>query len=523
MSPASTAEAERSPVVTGTPGAEPALARVLLGKRAPLWLALAVLAIRLPGFHSAILNIDECDHVVIARMMRAGALPYVGVVETKPPLTYLLFWAASFLGHSVLPARIVAAGFLLGTALLVRAAVRRWTGDGRAASAAGFCALVASLCDPPWAATEILMNLPAAAALYCLVRAEREGTRRFDLAAGLAVGFATLFKHQAGILLPAFTIALFVNAIAARGGLGQAALRSSLLGAGVALPWGAALGIYAYLGHAREFVEWVVARNFGYVATTHAGFWSHVGALVFCVGTCALLWTLAISEALRRRRDPVGVAFAISLALTWVAVSTGGRFYQHYFLQFAPVLAVLAGPALARVAEGWGTLSRARRSAAAAFLVIPFLAYAVYGLARVALRDYPAQDERARALSSWLQEHTAPDDRVFVWGHFTPIYYSSDRLPGTRYIMTSVHMGNFDPGELPDGFDPALHASARDVRATLDDLEQNRPAFVVDTAPADIHHWSRIPLDAFPELHDHVVARYAPAGESGGARIYRRR
>ncbi len=519
---ASTADAERSRTVAGGPGAEPALARALLGKRAALWLALAVLVARLPGFHSAILNIDECDHVVIARMMRAGTLPYVGVVETKPPVTYLVFWAASFLGHSVLPARIVAAAFLLGTVLLVRAAVLRWTGDERAANAGGWCALLASLCDPPWAATEILMNLPAAAALYLFARAEREGARRLDLAAGFSIGLATLFKHQAGVLLPALVIALVVNGLA-RGGLGQAALRASLLVAGVALPWAGTFGIYASLGHARELAEWVVSRNFGYVATVHSGIWSRAGAFAFCVGSCALLWALAASEALRRRRDPLGVAFAISLALTWVAVGMGGRFYQHYFLQFAPVLGVLAGPALARLAGSWRARSRARRSAVAAFLAIPLLAYAAYGLARAALRDYPAQDARANALSSWLREHTAPDDRVFVWGHFTPIYYSSDRLPGTRYIMTSVHMGNFDPGELPDGFDPALHASARDVRATLDDLESNRPAFVVDTAPADIHHWSRIPLEAFPELRDYVASRYAPVGESGGARIYRRR
>jgi len=521
MSTGSTARLPES-ASTGDGAPEPPLWRAALGSHAAFWLALAVLVVRSPGFHSAILNIDECDHVIIARMMRAGAVPYVDVVETKPPLLYVLFWAGSFLGHSVLPARLLAAVFLLGTVFLVRAAVHRWTGDARAANAAGWCSLGASLLDPPWAATEVFMNLGAAAALWSCVQAEREGSRGFDILAGLAIGAATLFKHQAVVLLPALSLAPFASAVRG-GGWGRAAGRTALIAAGFALPWSAALAAYASLGHAGDLVEWVFARNFGYVAAAHAGVWTRLSTVVFAVGGSALLWALAVQEALRRRRDPLGIAFGASLALTWLAVSAGGRFYQHYFLQFAPILGVLAGPALARVAAAWNTLTRARRAALAAFLALPLLAYAAYGIARAALHDYPSQDARANALATWLGEHTAPGERVFVWGHFTPIYYSSDRLPGTRYLMTSVHMGNFDPGELPAGFDPAQHRSERDVRNTLEDLEANRTALVVDTAPADIHHFSRVPLESFPELRDYIASHYAPAGECSGARIYRRR
>ncbi len=493
----------------------------LLGERSAAWLALAVLLVRLPGFHSAILNIDECDHVIIARLMRVGVLPYVGVVEIKPPLTYALFWAASFLGHSVLPARVLTAAFLLGTILLVRGAVRRWTGDGRAAAAAGWATLVANLCELPWAATEVLMNLPAAAAIYFFVRSETSGNRRHDLAAGIAIGAASLFKHQAGILLPALCLGLTWSALG-RGRPGLTAWRCALLALGFALPWAAAAGIYARLGHLPEFLEWVVSRNFGYVGTAHSAIWSRAGAVAFAVGGGAALWWLAGSEALKRRRDPIGFTLALALALTWIPVSLGGRFYQHYFLQFAPLLGALSGAGLAQLLDTWRDMARRRRAVFGALLALPWIAYASYGLARAALRDYPFQEPRAGQVAAWLHEHTAPQDRVFVWGHFTPIYYQSDRLPGTRYLMTSVHMGNFDPGELPPGFDITPWRSERDVRATLADLEANRTAWVVDTAPADIHSWSQIPLHKFPELEGYISRHYVPVAVAGGATIYRR-
>jgi hypothetical protein len=62
-----------------------------------------------------------------------------------------------------------------------------------------------------------------------------------------------------------------------------------------------------------------------------------------------------------------------------------------------------------------------------------------------------------------------------------------------------------------------------DVEATLADLESRRPAIVVDTAPADIHGWSKIPLAAFPELRSYIDEHYEEVGRPGGAIVYRRR
>jgi hypothetical protein len=82
-------------------------------------------------------------------------------------------------------------------------------------------------------------------------------------------------------------------------------------------------------------------------------------------------------------------------------------------------------------------------------------------------------------------------------------------------------MGDFDPAHVTPNIDLSEHHSASDVKATLDDLRNRRPAIVIDTAPADIHHWSKVPLESFPELDQYIQAHYTLAATPAGARVYR--
>ena len=211
------------------------------------------------------------------------------------------------------------------------------------------------------------------------------------------------------------------------------------------------------------------------------------------------------------------------LWLTWLPVAAGGRFYEHYFLQFVPALAVLAAPAAAGLAARWGELALRTRALAAVSAAVPLAIFLSYTWGRGIAGSYPGQEPHTRALAQWLQSNTDPKDSLFVWGHYTPIFTLSQRLPGTRYVNTSVHIGNFDPAHLSDGFDPSLHRSEPDVAATLRDLDERRPAWFVDTSPAGIHHWDRIPLAAFPVLARYRDEHYVEVARPGGAAVYYRR
>lgn len=471
-----------------------------------------VIVTRLPGFAFGILNIDESDFVLIGRRIVEGALPYVDIADHKPPLTYLAFAFGGLFGPaSLLPMRVLSIFWLLGTLLVVEKAAQEWTSDELAGRAAAWLALLATFCELPLINSEVLMNLPAAAALLWFVRASRLGRARDALVCGLFAGACSLFKHQ-GAVLAVLALSFLPN------------LRMPLaMAAGFVLPWAAALGFWAAAGHRAEFIDWVFTRNFAYAAQDSRTVAENlVHALAVCIPGALLPWVLAVRETMRpaapRSRTRTGLL--IALWCTWLAVASGGRFYEHYFLQFAPLLGLAGAPAAAALARRWQGLGPARRAALAALAMLPMAGTLGYAVARGALGNYPSQDRTANAIADWLHANTRSSDKVFVWGHFSPIFTLSQREAGTRYQTCSVHVGNYDPAQLPPGFDARDHVSERDVANTLLDLEARQVPVFVDTAPANLHAWARMPLSAVPALQDYLLAHYHRAASPGGAAVW---
>jgi len=354
--------------------------------------------------------------------------------------------------------------------------------------------------------SELMMNLFVAAALYFWVRG-----RSFDALCGLCIGMASLYRHQGAAAAIAFGLAIVWER--------RQLSRLLVLAVSLAIPWVAAAGAYAAVGQLPAFIEWTLARNFAYAgkAAAGGGIERFAQSTLLCIGLTIIPWLLAARRSLQPS-DLVGRGLVFLLWFTWIPVSLGGRFYEHYYLQFIPPLAVLAGAEAVRIE--WRPRLRALLIAG---LAVPLVALQAFAWGRGLLGKYPAQDPKAVEVGTWLRSHSAPEDRLFVWGHFTPIYTIAHRLPGTRYPNTSVHMGNYDPLHLPRDFDAASHRSDRDVKATLQDLEARKPRWIVDTAPADIHGWSQMPLAAFPELRAYVEANYAEVARPGGARVLQRR
>jgi hypothetical protein len=488
------------------------------------WLVLVVLVLRAPGFAVGIANIDECDFALFGRMVKAGAVPYLGVADIKPPLTYVAYHFAEVLagGPSFPAIRILGIASILATALLLRAAARTWLGDDRAGWAAAWLSVLAICCESPAVNAEILMNVPVAAALLFFVRGERSRSAWWDLACGVAIGIAALVKHQAGITLVALGLVHLATLALRKGERGHALARGLALGAGFLGAWVAA-GLVAAANDWPAFYYWVVTRNLHQVAIARtSSFVRGSTAIVEVLALTALPWVLAVRSALRQR-DRIATALALLLALTWIPVSMGGRFYEHYFLQFAPPLALLGASAAVRVLEAWPSLGAWHRRAWAFFVLAPVLGVLGYNSARAVLRDYPAQDPKVRAIASWLRANTSPEDRVFLWGDYSVIYCLADRLPGTRYMRTAPHIGDFDPGQIAPGESVPVFRSERDIAQTLTDLSANRPRVVVDTSTADLHGWSRFPLARVHELEAYVRDGYDLVAQPGGASIYLRR
>ena len=504
------------------------------------WLLAAIVLVRLPGLVFHILGIDDSDFTVIARAMARGAVPYRDVVDIKPPLAFALYLPNAWFGQALWPVQVEALLVVLLTALLLGRAARLAWGSEAAAVAAAILSLMAGLCEGATVSTELLMNLPTAAGLWLFARAEADaaatpGARARDhLLGGACLGLASLIRHQAVFSLGALGLATILLGLFLRR---RWLVTCALLSIGFALPWLSTLAIFQALGALPDFLDWVIVRNLRYVGqgAGSAALRLLQSLLVCLLAAAPLAWWAAISgglSALREARTRAGLespgarlrlAFALLLVVTWIPVSLGGRFYEHYFLQFVPPVALLgAGPFAALLAD-WKLRSKRARVGLTLLLVLPALGSLGYGLVRGALGTYPLQNPQVRELGAWVRGHSAPDARLFVWGHFSPIYLAAERLPGTRYLTTSWHLGNFDPGHLDDSIDLRKFRSDRDVRRTLDDLAAHPPALVIDTAPADIHSWHRLPLLLVPELESAIEEGWVEVARPGGARVLERR
>lgn len=480
--------------------------------------------LRSAGFVFGLLNIDESDFILIARRILQGAVPYAGIADIKPPLAYLAFTPGALSSHlSILPVHVLGVLWLLATGLVVGRAARRLTGSDLAAACASWLTLLAALCDVPSVSTELLMALPLAGALYFYVRAETGGGSGDQAMAGLCIGLASLFRQQAGILLAAFGLALLWKGVRER--QVRVALPLLALSGGFLAPWAATVGIFALAGALSPFWDWVITRNLQHypAGSPRDALLRAAQSIPLCVGSAAVPWFLATRETLRPAfRGPARLGVVLSLWLSWIAVSVGWRFYEHYFLQFVAPLALLASPGAASLLQSWPAFTRGRRALLLTGCALPALILLGFSFGRGVAGRYPEQEPRARELAAWLSRNTGPEERLFIWGHYSPIYYLSGRLPGTRYVTTSVHVGNFDPGHLADGVDLAPFRSDRDVAFTIDDLERNRVPLFVDTTRSGIHHWDRVPLSVAPALEEYLRAHYRPVADVGGSLVYRR-
>lgn len=489
-----------------------------------------VLVLRAPGFVFEVLNIDESDFYLYGQSLVEGGSAYVSFVEKKPPLVYGFF--ASLIGSGATDLRWIrvwtALWVLLGSVVVRKSCLA--AGLGSRASWAGAFAFAAFSSNITVATDcETLMNLPIACGAFFAVRhalAESRRTRLLLAAlAGASCGLAVCFKHQAGMAF----LALVGFLVTANRDSRVSAILSASLGFVTVLM--AVSSWFFATGRGPEFLEWNLYRNFAYreesspldlprTSQALALYGLANGGVFLALGLWAIhraILPAHNTSTARRRRWLLLASWQYWTA--WLGVSLGGRFYGHYFLQLVPGVAFLAAGFLD---DARFQASRLRR------LVVLLVCLSVAGFgantwARGLLkRNYPSQDVKAIEVANWLRVRTRPEERVFVWGYFNPVYYLADRRPASRFINPSPVVGDFDPLHVPADFDARPYVREDDAALLVRDLEADHCAVIVDTAPSDLHGWSRFPLAVVPALERYVREKFYLETIVAGAHVYRR-
>ncbi len=508
------------------------------------------LLLRSGALGTQVIDTDEAGHAVHSMVWMDGGIPYVDFVDNKQPLLYATYAAVfAVFGRNLLWVHWFTIPWLLLTAWVVaRLAKDAWRDEGAARVAALLFTLFSSAYiekDMLASNTEVFMNLPLAAAFWLVLRRGDERWRAEGvqcLLAGLLLGVATLYNIKAGVAAPILALALVARhrgrGVALTLGLGLAALAA----------WAPFAVYLAARGAFDDFIYWNFILNQRYAAAgvplwtvdLQRGILYGIPRLLLFLAASGVGW---VSAAVALRRMGWRGALDPGSRLVWIAlwllgsfgpVCMGGRFYGHYFVQFLPPLAALAAGPLAGLL-GWSTRAEAAapaaprrtwlRAAALAAAWLPILALTAAGGLRIARGQLDGLRPEVQPVARYVRENTCPEDRIFVWGYWSQIYYFAQRPPATRFVYAQTLSG-YVPGN-PISLDPNADTSYYIVPEHWDDfaadVQAHPPELLLDVAPAAIHFWEKYPMDRYPVLQRLVTEHYSLEAVVEGVRIYRRR
>lgn len=289
-----------------------------------------------------------------------------------------------------------------------------------------------------------------------------------------------------------------------------AIVAGGLLGLGIMAGYLAANDILALALHASvampvAFHEWVSAQPVSLISTLSRSLTRSVAPVVFLLaGGLTVPGLLAVIARRRRGKGralpsrewvALGGWAALTIALDLALVNITGRAYAHYYVTLAPGLTVLAAIGLQRLLEPRAnrrSLHRRQRWAIGV-IALNVLVFCVGVLVEIGYTATgtlwgPAQEHPA---ARYVEQHTRPEETVFVWGASSDINFEAQRHSPTQYHYAYPLLV---PG----------HTMPQQIAELVSDLRANRPALIVDTTVED--------GDRIPPLDQETRAQWLASG-----------
>lgn len=493
-------------------------------------LVAANLWLRAPTFAHRVWNVDEAIHSAVARELLAGGTLYRDAIDQRTPVTYYgvaALYAATG-ANNIYALHVMTALLLAATGFLLWATAREWRRPGAGLWAAGLYSLlsVALLYKGDAFAfnTEWCVALFTALAAWSLARGLPVDRLRWFALGGVALALAFLSKQPA-LLDAAAPIALGLFLLWRRTVPPRILLlRACALAAG----WGGMVALVVIYFAARGalanalYYAWTYnLQIYGPEITTAdrlasaVKFWN-----LFRENTPLVLpWVLAAAgwalfrigqRTVTREEEADNPWFAFTLA--WCATSfagamSGGRGFDHYFIQALPPLCLLAGLLLDQAARYALAAGRSRLLRAATAAALAATVYSLVSAAVTQRRQTLPPDTCVRA-ASFVKSVTQPEDRIYVWGYHPEFFLFSERQSASRFVYASFLTGLVPWTNVAPGQDTRYAIVPGALDTLLGELETRRPAFFIDCSAGPNRYWNKYPLKNFPRLKDFVDRHY---------------
>ena len=327
-------------------------------------IALAVTLMRLPWFGNPAVHVDEAFYLFAGDRLLHGELPFVDIWDRKPVGLFLLYAAIRLLGgDGILAYQIVATGFAIATALLVRALTRPVAGDVAALAAALLYGAYLNVFQGMGGQSPVFYNLfvvLAAGMVQRLVVAQTPLTinrlRRVGCGVMLLLGLAIQIKYTVvfeGVFLGLVLMWLLARTSDWRWSL---IVIYALLWVTLALlPTALALIAYALAGHFEAFVFANFLSIFSKTQATAFQAAARVQAIFILLTPLLLMALGSVWELIRHhdaRRRALGLFLSGWLIAAFVGFGAVGNYYFHYTLPLLVPLVLASGLWLGMGARG---------------------------------------------------------------------------------------------------------------------------------------------------------------------------
>jgi 4-amino-4-deoxy-L-arabinose transferase-like glycosyltransferase len=399
-------------------------------------------ALRLAFLHEP-LERDEGLYAYIGQVILDGGVPYRDAMDQKPPGIHFIFAAMIALGDGTPESfRIITAVYALATVVLIWLCTRRLFGAVAALAAAAGYGIFSSgpLMRGSSSNSEVFMVLPVVAGIYLFIRWLEERRNWQVMASGLCAGCAMVIKTVA---LPHLLVPLLFIACCGTGNFrGRVVAGVRYLLPAVLLALGTIIWFW-YRGAYDDYYYWTITFNRMYGETTVAEFFARMRVgLVRVMPELLPLLLPALPAALLillRDRDPRRLFAASCLPAAYVGLSMPTKFFEHYFIQLVPPLAICAGAGISLLWQRKKLFVAALPFLAAALInwgIREFPFYFQYTPQEVSTKKYGTDVfVRAAEVAAYVRSRTGPADYIYQWGFEPEIYYLAGRRSPNPYTV----------------------------------------------------------------------------------------
>ncbi|HPW45540.1 MAG TPA: glycosyltransferase family 39 protein [bacterium] len=492
-------------------------------------LAALLIGLRIPALIHPVLDVDEAIYSLFARIWFDGGIPYLDCVETKPLGIYLLFGTIfSIFGKwnmiAVHAVTIVIVGI---NSYIIYLIAKLLYSKNAGVWAAALYIIFSTTYIPKVIATTIepIMLLPVTLMYYFWLRFERDDRNLHASLAGIFFSMACLFKYQAGM-----NLFVLITYIAIFGRPLKKSIRGLMyfVASGLLLP--AVMLLYLYRIDAMEgFIRWNILGNTEYIkegSTTISIGRQIIRRALPYMGSTLLLWlTTAVALFGLIRQRPIskqGALIALWFILSIIPVSTGYRFYGHYFLLLLPPMAILSSKYLTALFEKSGKVFL--KGGVIFWIVIPAIGFTAARFQMDRIYKLVGEDNPTEyvAIAKYAAANTEPSDRILAWGYAPLVYWYAQRLPATRFFWSDLLTGRVPGTKGESIYKEASEGNPQIWKMFFEDLDRHAPKYIIDTTPADLHDYKGYPATKYPALYDYIKDNYREESTIDGTIFYRR-